>query len=262
MLTVLEEARQRSARERVVAREDHRLAIPGDRDVVLMVVPAHPVDGTVLSGPHVERDDHAGLALRRVTGRRRPGILLPIDVVRRFLVGEEDLPAERFPPRRQEVRAEALISRCARDRERTVQHSRRALTERQLAHLCVVEVVLPIRGGGRGGDIREWHLARLVVDVQVNDAPAPWTHRDPVRDGLESVSAGQHVTHRQQRRDHHVGCDGGEHRRLCGLETALVTARMRRGRRGRDRRSEGDADKDSAPLHGGPSPEDVVCECI
>ena len=134
--------------------------VAGDRDVVLMVVPAHPVDGVMLPCLHVECDDHARLALGGIAGCRRPRLLLPVDVVGRFLVREEDLPRERFPRCREEVRAEALVSRRARDRERAVQHPRRVLVEPQPAHLCVIEVVLAVRRGRCGGDVRERHLAR------------------------------------------------------------------------------------------------------
>ena len=127
------------------------------------------------------------------------------------------------------------------------------------AHLRVVEVVLSVGRRGRRGDVRERHLARLVVDVQVDDLPGPADARRS-RPGWPRIgSRWKHVTDRHERRDRHIGRDGGEHRRLGGLETAVVTARMRRGRGGRDRRSQGDTRQRPCGRFMIPSPESSSC---
>ena len=145
----VERIREGPARERVVAREHDRVSISGDRDAVLVVVPAHPVDRLVLAGLDVERDDKSGLLLRRVPRGRRPGRLLPVDVVRRLFVREEDLPVEPLLLRREVVGAETLVAGAARDGERAVEHPGRTPVEDQPAHLRVVEVVLPVGRRGR-----------------------------------------------------------------------------------------------------------------
>ena len=53
--------RRRVRLERVVAGEHHELVEARDRDAVLVVVPAHPVDGLRLAVLHVVRDDDACL---------------------------------------------------------------------------------------------------------------------------------------------------------------------------------------------------------
>ena len=46
--------------------------------------------------------------------------------------------------------------------------------EEQAADLRVVEVVLPVGGGGSRGVVRERHLARLVVDEELGPVAALW----------------------------------------------------------------------------------------
>ncbi len=75
----------------------------------------------MLAGLDVKRDDEADLLGTAVVERRRPGRLLPDDVVRGLLVREEDVAIEALLPGRQEVGAEALEALAAVDRERAAQ---------------------------------------------------------------------------------------------------------------------------------------------
>jgi hypothetical protein len=51
----------RAAGERVVTGHDDEVLEPGDRDAVLVIVPAHAVDLVDVAGLGVERDDEPGL---------------------------------------------------------------------------------------------------------------------------------------------------------------------------------------------------------
>src|SRR5688572_7778764 len=48
--------RQGATSERVIARENNKLIISGNRDTIFMVMPAHPVNRVMFSVPHVESD--------------------------------------------------------------------------------------------------------------------------------------------------------------------------------------------------------------
>jgi hypothetical protein len=219
-----------TAGERVVARENDRLPILRDRDAVLVVVPAHAVDRAVLPIPDVERNDKAGLALRRAAHRGRPGRLLAEHVVGGLLVREEDAAAEPLLRGGQVVRAEALVAEPARDGERAAEHSARLPVESQPAQLGVVEVVLPVGRRGSGWVVGERGLAGLVVDEEVDPSLAPVAHGDAIRDGLEPVATPEHVSHGQQWPDLHARLDGGEHRGLLGPEPEPVGRECGRGR--------------------------------
>ena len=162
-----------------------------------MVVPSHAVNGRVLAGLDVERDDEADLLLVRVADRRGPRILLPEHVVDRLLVREQDVPVEPFSRGREVVRAEALVAQAARDGKRAVEDTGGVLIEDQVAHLCIVEVVLPVGRRRRGRVVQERHLARLVVHEQVDPSLAARLDRDPVRDRLEAEAAREPVADRE-----------------------------------------------------------------
>ena len=105
--------------ERVVSREHDRVAVALEADVVLVVVPPHPVDRAVRAALRVERDDHARLLGERLVerdGRRMPRVALPQDDVAGLLVRQQQLALEAMLLSDEEVRAEPLVVRVVADR--------------------------------------------------------------------------------------------------------------------------------------------------
>jgi hypothetical protein len=237
--------RERPAREGVVAREHDQFVEPWDRDVVLVVVPAHPVDRLVVAGAGIEREDDPVLLLGRVTDRRRPRVLLPEHVVRRLLVDEEDVLVEPLLARRQVVGAEALEPAAAVDGERTVEDAT-GRVQGQQAHLRVVEVALGVARAGGRRDVRERDLARLVVHVQVDPSLAVWIDRDPVRDRFEPEAIRQLVPHGQQGLHRDAGLDRGEHRGLFGPEASVVGRGCGGSRDGHRQRERGTGERQTS----------------
>jgi hypothetical protein len=58
---------QRSACKRVIPGEDNQIVISRNRNAVLVVVPAHPIDWIMFTGPYIQRDDQTNLFFGRIS---------------------------------------------------------------------------------------------------------------------------------------------------------------------------------------------------
>ena len=78
-----------------------------------MVVPSHPIDRTIFAGLDIEGNYQTDLFFRGVTDWNRPGILLPLHIIDRLFVGEQDITVEAFLARGKITGAEPLETSTA-----------------------------------------------------------------------------------------------------------------------------------------------------